>query len=166
MEDAATAKTQGAFSKWNLNLARQQQFTAADGVYLSFAAQWTHDNLDSSQKMIAGGPYTVRGYDLGVLSGDTGEIGTVEFQHTLGVAWGGNWQAAAFFDSEHIIVNKNPWVAGTNAATLNGAGLGLNWSGPQQWSAKLQVAERVGGVPSLIQDPSSVRLWAEINRAF
>jgi hemolysin activation/secretion protein len=166
MEDAATAKTQGAFSKWNLNLARQQQFTAADGVYLSIAAQWTHDNLDSSQKMIAGGPYTVRGYDLGVLSGDTGEIGTVEFQHTLGVAWGGNWQAAAFFDSEHIIVNKNPWVAGTNAATLNGAGLGLNWSGPQQWSAKLQVAERVGGVPSLIQDPSSVRLWAEINRAF
>jgi hemolysin activation/secretion protein len=166
MEDAATAKTQGAFSKWNLNLARQQQFTAADGVYLSFAAQWTHDNLDSSQKMIAGGPYTVRGYDLGVLSGDTGEIGTVEFQHTLGVAWGGNWQAAAFFDSEHIVVNKNPWVAGTNAATLNGAGLGLNWSGPQQWSAKLQVAERVGGVPSLIQDPSSVRLWAEINRAF
>ena len=166
MVDAATAKTQGAFSKWNLNLARQQQFTAADGVYLSIAAQWTHDNLDSSQKMIAGGPYTVRGYDLGVLSGDTGEIGTVEFQHTLGVAWGGNWQAAAFFDSEHIIVNKNPWVAGTNAATLNGAGLGLNWSGPQQWSAKLQVAERVGGVPSLIQDPSSVRLWAEINRAF
>lgn len=166
MEDAATAKTQGAFSKWNLNLARQQQFTAADGVYLSFAAQWTRDNLDSSQKMIAGGPYTVRGYDLGVLSGDTGEIGTVEFQHTLGVAWGGNWQAAAFFDSEHILVNKNPWVAGTNSATLNGAGLGLNWSGPQQWSAKLQVAERVGGVPSLIQDPSSVRLWAEINRAF
>jgi hemolysin activation/secretion protein len=165
-DDAATAKTQGAFSKWNLNLARQQQFTAADGVYLSFAAQWTHDNLDSSQKMIAGGPYTVRGYDLGVLSGDTGEIGTVEFQHALGVAWGGNWQAAAFFDSEHILVNKNPWVAGTNAATLNGAGIGLNWSGPQQWSAKLQVAERVGGVSSLIQDPSSVRLWAEINRAF
>jgi hemolysin activation/secretion protein len=166
MDDAATAKTQGAFSKWNLNLARQQQFTAADGVYLSFAAQWTRDNLDSSQKMIAGGPYTVRGYDLGVLSGDTGEMGTIEFQHALGVAWGGHWQAVAFFDSEHILVNKNPWVAGTNAATLNGAGLGLNWTGPHEWSAKLQVAERVGGVPALIQDPSSVRLWAEINRAF
>ena len=164
--DAATAKTQGSFSKWNLNLARQQQFTAADGVYLSFAGQWTSDNLDSSQKMIAGGPYTVRAYDMGVLSGDTGELGTAEFQHTLGAAWGGTWQASAFFDSEHIVVNKNPWVAGTNAATLSGAGLGLNWSGPQQWSAKLDVAERVGAVPTLIHDPSSVRVWAEVNRAF
>jgi len=164
--DAATAKTQGSFSKWNLNLARQQQFTAADGVYLSFAGQWTSDNLDSSQKMIAGGPYTVRAYDMGVLSGDTGELGTAEFQHTLGAAWGGTWQASAFFDSEHIVVNKDPWVAGTNAATLSGAGLGLNWSGPQQWSAKLDVAERVGAVPTLIHDPSSVRVWAEVNRAF
>ena len=164
--DAATAKTQGSFSKWNLNLARQQQFTAADGVYLSFAGQWTSDNLDSSQKMIAGGPYTVRAYDLGVLSGDTGELGTAEFQHIFGAAWGGTWQASAFFDSEHIVVNKDPWVAGTNAATLSGAGLGLNWSDPQQWSAKLQVAERIGGVPTLVHDPSSVRVWAEVNRAF
>jgi hemolysin activation/secretion protein len=164
--DAATAKTQGSFSKWNLNLARQQQFTVADGVYLSFAGQWTQDNLDSSQKMIAGGPYTVRAYDLGVLSGDTGELGTVEFQHALGEAWGGAWQAAAYLDSEHIVVNHNPWVAGVNAATLSGAGLGLNWSGPQQWSAKLQIAERVGGVSPLIHDPASVRVWAEVDRAF
>ena len=164
--DAATAKTEGSFSKWNLNLARQQQFTAADGVYLSFAGQWTSDNLDSSQKMIAGGPYTVRAYDLGVLSGDTGELGTAEFQHTLGAAWGGTWQVSAYFDSEHIVVNKSPWVAGVNSATLSGAGLGLNWAGPHQWSAKLEVAERVGAVPSLIHDPASVRVWGEINKAF
>jgi len=164
--DAASAKTQGSFSKWNLNLARQQQLTAADGLYLSFAGQWSADNLDSSQKMIAGGPYTVRAYDLGVLSGDTGELGTVEFQHTLGAALGGTWQATAYFDSEHIVVNKDPWVAGVNSATLSGAGLGLNWAGPSQWSAKLQVAERVGAVPTLIHDPSSVRVWGEINKAF
>jgi hemolysin activation/secretion protein len=164
--DAATAKTHGAFSKWNLNLARQQQFTAADGVYLSFAGQWTSDNLDSSQKMIAGGPYTVRAYDLGVLSGDTGELGTVEFQHALGSAMGGTWQASAFFDSEHILINHHPWVAGINSATLSGAGVGLAWSGAHQWSAKLEVAERVGAVPTLIHDPSSVRAWAEVSKAF
>jgi hemolysin activation/secretion protein len=164
--DTASAKTQGTFSKWNLNLARQQQFTAADGLYISFAGQWTNDNLDSSQKMIAGGPYTVRAYDLGVLSGDTGELGTVEFQHTLGAALGGTWQATAYCDSEHIVANKNPWVAGVNSATLSGAGLGLNWAGPSQWSAKLQVAERVGAVPVLIHDPTSVRVWGEIDKAF
>jgi hemolysin activation/secretion protein len=164
--DAATAKTQGSFSKWNLNLARQQQFTAADGVYLSFAGQWTSDNLDSSQKMIAGGPYTVRAYELGVLSGDTGELGTAEFRHALGATMGGTLQASAFFDSEHIVVNHSPWVAGTNSATLSGAGLGLAWSGPDQWSAKLDVAERVGNTPVLVHDPASVRVWAEVNRAF
>jgi hemolysin activation/secretion protein len=164
--DAASAKTQGTFSKWNLNFARLQQFTATDGLYLSIGGQWTNDNLDSSQKMIAGGPYTVRAYDLGALSGDTGVLGTLEFQHTLGVAMGGTWQVTAFFDSEYVVVNKNPWVAGVNSATLSGTGLGLNWSGPQQWTAKLQVAERVGGVSTVIPDPSSVRVWAEINKAF
>jgi hemolysin activation/secretion protein len=164
--DAETAKTRGSFSKWNLNLARQQQFTDTDGLYLSLAAQWTSDNLDSSQKMIAGGPYTVRAYDLGTLSGDTGLLGTLEFQHTLGVLMGSTWQVAAFFDSEHIVVNKKTWVPGTNTATLNGAGLGVNWNGPHQWSAKLDLAARVGAVSALIQDASSVRIWAELNRAF
>jgi hemolysin activation/secretion protein len=164
--DAATARTRGSFSKWNLNLARQQQFGATDGVYVSFAGQWTGDNLDSSQKMIAGGPYTVRAYDLGALSGDTGELGSAEFQHALGAAWGGIWQACAFFDTEHVVVNRNPWVTGTNAATLSGAGIGLAWSGPHQWSAKLELAARVGAVPTLVHDPASARLWAEINRAF
>jgi hypothetical protein len=65
-----------------------------------------------------------------------------------------------------VLINKNPRVAGVNSATLSGAGLGLNWSGPQQWSAKLQVAERVGGVSSVIPDPSAVRVWGEINKAF
>jgi hemolysin activation/secretion protein len=82
--------------------------------------------------MIAGGPYTVRAYDLGVLSGDTGVLGTLEFQHTLGVLMNGTWQANAFFDSERIVVNKTTWVAGTNTATLSGAGVGLNWNGPNQ----------------------------------
>jgi hypothetical protein len=82
------------------------------------------------------------------------------------VAWGGSWQAVAFFDSEHIVINKNPWVAGSNTATLSGVGFGINWSGPLQWNAKFDLAERIGGVPALVHDPSSVRIWAEVSRAF
>jgi hemolysin activation/secretion protein len=59
--DAATVKTQGMFSKWNANLSRLQRLTDKDGLYLTFAGQWAMDNLDSSKKMIVGGPYTVRG---------------------------------------------------------------------------------------------------------
>jgi hemolysin activation/secretion protein len=166
LADGASARIQGSFSKWNVNLARLQKLSAADGLYFSFAGQWTSDNLDSSQKMIAGGPYTVRAYDLGAVSGDVGEQGTVEYQHDLGTAWQGQWQASAFIDSEHVTVNATPWVAGPNAATLSGAGVGLSWDGPHQWTAKTSLAARIGAVPVLITDPSTVRLWVELNRAF
>jgi hemolysin activation/secretion protein len=166
LADGATARTQGSFTKWNVNLARLQKLTAADGLYLSFAGQWTSDNLDSSQKMIAGGPYTVRAYDLGAVSGDVGALGTVEYQRDLGTVWQGQWQASAFLDSEHVEVNATPWVAGPNGATLTGAGVGLAWAGPHQWSAKTSLAARIGAVPSLITDPSTVRLWVELNKAF
>jgi len=166
LSDAITAKSRGDFSKWNLNLARLQKFTATDGVYLSFAGQWTSDNLDSSQKMVAGGPYTVRAYDLGVLSGDSGELGTVEFQHDLGTLANGAWQAAAFFDSQHIVINQNPWVSGANSATLSGGGVGINWAGPHHWTAKSYLAARIGSQSSLIHDPASVRLWVELDKEF
>ncbi len=76
------------------------------------------------------------------------------------------WQASAFIDSEHITVNEEPWVAGPNGATLSGAGVGLTSAGPHQWTAKSSLAARIGAVPSLITDPSSVRFWVELNRAF
>ena len=94
-----TAKTQGLFSKWNMNLSRLQNLTQNDGVYVSFAGQWAQDNLDSSKKMIVGGPYTVRAYDMGALSADSGYLGTVEIRHLLGSGRYGQWQAVGFVDS-------------------------------------------------------------------
>ncbi|EGW23485.1 ShlB/FhaC/HecB family hemolysin secretion/activation protein [Methylobacter tundripaludum] len=99
--DAATAKTQGTFSKWNANLSRLQSLTQKDALYLAFAGQWAQDNLDSSKKMIVGGPYTVRGYDMGAVSGDTGYIGTAELRHDLGSGRFGQFQAVGFIDSAH-----------------------------------------------------------------
>jgi hemolysin activation/secretion protein len=163
--DAVSARTRGNFSKVNLNLARLQKLSASNGLYLSFAGQWTGDNLDSSQKMIGGGPYTVRSYDLGVVSGDTGYLGTAEFQHDLG-AWFGQWQAATFIDSEHIVINKTRWVPGPNSANLSGAGLGMNWAGPYQLSARAYVAARFGGVSAVVPDSSSVRVWIELTKLF
>jgi len=137
LADAATARTQGGFSKWNASLARLQGLSQTNTLYLAFSAQWAGDNLDPSQKLPAGGPYTVRAYDMGAISGDSGYVGIVEFRHVLGTAWSGQWQAVAFVDSAHVSVNQNVWAAGTNRARLSGAGLGLNWAGPSQWSARV-----------------------------
>lgn len=66
---------------------------------------------------------------MGAVSGDSRALATAELRHDLGSAWNGRWQAVAFVDSAHVEVNKTVWVAGTNSA-LSGAGVGLNWAGP------------------------------------
>lgn len=166
LADAATARTQGGFSKWNASFSRLQGLSQQNTLYLTFSGQWANDNLDASKKMAVGGPYTVRAYDMGAVSGDSGYLGTVEFRHTLGQAWNGQWQVVAFIDSAYVEVNKTTWAAGTNNATLSGAGVGMNWSGPDQWSARAYLATPVGPTPELVASNTSARAWVEIGRGF
>ncbi len=116
--------------------------------------------------MTAGGPYTVRAYDTGAVSGDTGYLATIEFRHNLGAAWQGHWEAVAFVDSSRVKVNRIARVAGTNSATLSGAGVGLNWAGPDQWTARVFIAGRIGSIPALVASTASVRGWVEIRKGF
>ncbi|MGS0744156.1 ShlB/FhaC/HecB family hemolysin secretion/activation protein [Glaciimonas sp. GG7] len=111
LADAATTKSQGRFSKWNLSLSRLQNLTQSNSLFVSFSGQVANTNLDSAEKMSAGGMYTVRAYDMGALSGDTGYIGSVELRHALGALLDGQWQAIAFADSARLTINKNVWVA-------------------------------------------------------
>lgn len=164
-EDAAAARTQGSYAKWNLSFSRLQALTRDAELYLTVSGQWSSKNLDSAEKMTVGGPYTVRAYDMGALSGDSGYVGSVELRHRLGQA-AGQWQAVAFIDSAHVTVNKNPWAAGSNSATLSGAGIGLDWGGPGQWHARAYVASRLGPAPALAANAASSRAWVELAKGF
>ena len=164
--DAATARSSGTFSKWNVNLARLQGLTPRDSLYLSFAGQWADRNLDSAEKMAIGGPYTVRAYDIGALSGDTGYAASVEIRHELGRLLSGSWQAQVFIDNAYVKVNRQPWAVTVNSATLSGAGVGLSWVGPDLWRASAAVATRVGAVPALLSRQSSAHAWLLVSKAF
>jgi hemolysin activation/secretion protein len=166
--DAATAGTRGGFTKWNANLARLQRLSQKNTLHLAFSGQWADGNLDSSQKMSAGGPYAVRAYDTGAVSGDTGYLGTVELRHDVDIAWSGQWQAVAFIDSARVRVNENTWfgTSGSNSVNLSGAGVGLNWTGPAHWSAKAMLATRIGSTPLLAANTSSVRAWLGVSKGF
>ena len=98
-------------------------------MYFSWAGQWANNNLDSSQKMSVGGPYSVRAYDVSALSGDAGYRASIELRYDLGAASGGRLQALAFWDGAYLKVNQRPWVTGANSATFSGAGVGLDWTG-------------------------------------
>jgi hemolysin activation/secretion protein len=164
--DAATVQTEGHYVKWNASIYHLQNLSATTTLYLAWSGQWVNENLDSSQQMIAGGPYTVRAYDMGTVSGDTGNLETAEIRRELGSAWRGRWQALAFIDSEQLTINKHQFVAGTSSVTLSGVGLGLRWAGPAQWVAQTYLATRMGPAPSIVESPTSVRLWVEISKGF
>jgi hemolysin activation/secretion protein len=164
--DAATARTRGPFSQWDASFGRLQRLTRQDGLYIALSGQWASVNLDPSQKMVAGGSYTVRAYDMSALTGDIGVQASVELRHDLARSWHGQWQAVAFFDSERVRVNKNVWAPGANEATLSGAGMGLNWAGPDQLNAKTYIAARLGSTPVLVGDSPTTRTWVEISKRF
>ena len=166
--DADAAKTQGGFSKFNASLARLQSLSPKSALYLAFSGQRANTNLDSAEKMSVGGPSAVRAYDTGALSGDSGYFGTAELRHDLGTGESGQWQAVAFVDTAGVTVNKNVWpeVTGTNSATLSGAGVGLNWAGPNQWRAKAYIATRIGTAPKQVASNGSTRAWVEVSKGF
>jgi len=166
LADAVTAGIKGRFSKWNASFARLQRLSSKSTLYFSAYGQLATTNLDASEKMIAGGPYSVRAYDISALSGDEGYQGNVELRHDLGPALYGQWQVVAFADGAHLRVNKNVWVAGVNSATLTGVGMGVNWTGPKQLTASVYVATRVGPVPVLVGNTSSVHAWGGISKTF
>jgi len=164
--DAATANAQGSFSKWTANFFRLQSLSARDVLYLTLSGQWANGNLDPAEKMVAGGPYTVRAYDIGAESGDTGILGSAEFRHELVQVKSGPLQAVAFFDAERVTINHTAWIAGTNGVTLRGAGLGLKWAGIDQWRGRIYVAAPIGRTPELIGTNNSVHAWLEIGKGF
>jgi hemolysin activation/secretion protein len=164
--DALTADTRGGYSKWNANFSRLQNLNAKTQVYAGVAGQWARDNLDSSQKMNAGGAASVRAYDVGTVSGDSGVRASLELRHELGLAWQGQWQALVFMDTARIRVNENPWSQGDNHTALSGAGVGLNWFGRGGSSMRAFVAAPIGAEPESSGSSKSSRAWVEFAKRF
>lgn len=164
--DAASAATRGNFYRWNGGLSRLQALGAVDALYLSFSGQWAGGNLDASQKTSMGGPFNVRAYDTGAVSGDSGTFVSAEYRRALGAVGAGQMQFIAFVDSASVTINQKPWAGGSNSASLSGAGLGLKWSGPGQWTAAASVATPLGPVPAQVGATESTRAWLEIGKQF
>jgi hemolysin activation/secretion protein len=159
--DAASARSNGAFTKVGYNLNRQQHMTAKDTVSLAFSGQQTDSNLASSEKMYLGGVNAVRAYPQGEAGGDDGWLMNAEVRHTLM----DKVQGVAFYDAGSVSLNHNAYVAGAvNTRSLAGAGVGVN--AQYGWAQlKTSVAWRTtGGAPQSIPSTvnSSPMIWAQL----
>lgn len=164
---ANASRTEGRFSKVNGSFSRLQKLNPADSLYAALTLQWASRNLDPSEKMALGGASSVRAADASALSGDMGALLNLEYRHSLGAAWGGFWQLTGFVDSATVRLNQTALGSAENRAQMSGAGVGLSWSGPQQFFVKAQLARWLGTPSaSLAGVTGSVRGWVEIAHAF
>ncbi|MGB4116976.1 MAG: ShlB/FhaC/HecB family hemolysin secretion/activation protein [Polaromonas sp.] len=122
--DAASAQTNGSYSKMTYGLSRLQRINNSTIISASLNGQQAGKNLDSSEKFSLGGPTGVRAYPSGEASGDEGFKGTLELRHS----WNANWQSTLFYDFGSISkINKTPFgAAASNSKNLGGVGIGLN----------------------------------------
>lgn len=164
---ANAGNSEGRFNKVTGSFSRLQKLNPEDNFYASLTLQWASRNLDSSEKIAVGGPNSVQAADASALSGDLGALLNLEYRHSLGAAWGGFLQLTGFMDSATVQLNQTALGTNENSAQLSGAGVGVAWSGPQQFSVKAQLA-KVLGTPSvsLTGVTGSVRGWLEITHAF
>lgn len=121
--DAASAQTNGGYSKVAYGISRLQRISETTQLLLSLNGQQASKNLDSSEKFSLGGPTGVRAYPTGEASGDEGYKATLELRHL----YSANWQVTAFYDFGTARLNKTPFGApASNSRNLAGAGFGLN----------------------------------------
>ncbi|MBM7128874.1 ShlB/FhaC/HecB family hemolysin secretion/activation protein [Dyella mobilis] len=163
------ARTAGNFVKWDYSISRLQQLDTTNALYFGFSGQHSNKNLDTSEQFYLGGPNTVRGYDVGVVSGAQGNLATIEYRHDFTFSLlPGPWQASAFVDSGHVQAYKDPFLPGVNGARLNSAGLGLHWSASHDWVVATSVAVPIGNKPELAGPhvDTSARFWLQVQKGF
>lgn len=114
----------GYFDKKTVSLQRQQTLDRDLSLQLQFTRQLASKNLDSSEKLMLGGPGTLPGYASGEASGDEGLLAKVMMR----------WQATSnlslgvFTDYGSLRLSRNP-AAGTtvNRKRLTDAGVVADW---------------------------------------
>lgn len=164
--DAATVQTAGSYTRWNATIARLQTLTPATRLYVSLSGQYSPNNLDPSEQFLLGGANSLRGYEIGTLGGSSGYLATIELRHDLPVPLPGQWQGTLFADTG--AVRRNAHVVGTdpNVAHISDVGLALDWTGPDLWVARLQMAIPVGATPTIAGDRPSARVWLQVTKGF
>ena len=167
--DAATARSDGGFNKFDFAAARLQTIGGPLSLFGSIRGQFALDNLDNSEKMELGGAYAVRAYPEGEAYGDQGFVATVEARLALNQWTGslpGRLEAIAFVDVGQVDYAHEPWFAGSNRAYRSGYGGGLSWYGPEGFRIKASYARRLGDARATSGPDRAGRFWFQIVKLF
>lgn len=147
--------TAGGYARYNATISRLNALTQDMVLFGSYSFQLASKNLDASEKQGLGGPYAVRAYGVGEATADESHLLTAELRFGLPPVPNvpGNVQATLFYDFAYAKLNKDPRpLDGENTRTLQGVGLGLTWSRPDDFLVRASLAWRTSGHPT--SDPA------------
>lgn len=165
--DSISAKTAGSFAKANLHLSRVQQFTQNTSLYLGGDGQLASKNLDTSEQFILGGPFLIRSYDVGAISGTQGYTATAELRHILNMPISGIWRPMIFIDTGRIQIYKNKFTHDSNVFNLHSTGFGLDVSW-KNWNLSSRFAHRIGPTPpaNIVSYITDNEVWVQFGINF
>lgn len=148
--DAASARSQGSYSKFSWSLSRLQSIGASTSLYAGLAGQFASKNLDSSEKFVLGGANGLRGYPTGEAVGDEGLLVNMELRHNFL----DSLQLTGFVEHGEIRLHKNPWTGWQGANTrisnrygLSDYGVAMNWHQPGLLVVRASAAQPMGSNP-------------------
>ncbi|MDD2684540.1 MAG: ShlB/FhaC/HecB family hemolysin secretion/activation protein [Gallionella sp.] len=146
-QDQAGLRRNGRFAKLSYNVARLQRLSEKGIFWLSANGQLANKNLDSTEEFSLGGANAVRAYPSLEGAGDEGQLATLEYRHELFTQVRGK----VFYDWGRVRINHNNNFADgaiRNTYTLQGIGVGVDWSAHKQLALRASLAWRVGSNPA------------------
>ena len=174
IRDAVTAQfdqqpggphTEGDFNKLTFQFSRLQTVLPSHSLYLSLGGQWADRNLDASQKLSLGGARAVRAYASSEALVDEGLIGVVEWRWS----YSETLTPFVFYDAAHgkPAHDPSPLNPSDNAISLRGAGFGVSWAQPGNFSVNATLAWRAGTRPALADGGGhNPRLYVQLQKVF
>ncbi len=152
--------TRGRFSKGTLDLTAVQKISGPFDVMLKLSGQKAASNLDSSEHIYLGGARGIRAYPQGEGSGDEGILGNLELRYHTPVK---GLVLSTYFDAGTVKAEKSQ----SGNTTLKGWGIGLTYSKPNDWFARVDYARRIGFADNLSRDAESRgRIWFMAGKIF
>ncbi|PNM24797.1 ShlB/FhaC/HecB family hemolysin secretion/activation protein [Yersinia enterocolitica] len=161
----------GTFARFNYRAGHDQGFGPYFTFFNQFTGQIASKNLDSSQKLLLGGPLAVRAYGIGEGAVDKGTLFTTELRthwQLLLPTWAGTGNQitfAAFFDQGWGSYYRQP-IAGLTGNNINLSGFGayITLFRPADYTLNLTWAHRTG--QAAIAQPDNDQLWLSAYKMF
>ena len=156
------------FTKLTYGYTRLQDLiTGRALVYFALRGQYAANNLDNTEQFRLGGPDSVRAFPAGEGTGDLGLVTNLELRFLPPEDWIGRIAreivASVFIDGGYVQYRYRPRItqqpnASKNTALFSGAGIGLAWVRPNEYSLRMSVAKPISGTSRGGDTNKSVRL--------